>query len=70
MVKVNEKLIENAKDSLLNAYNFSGIKTGFNNIDFLSYGLADGQLIILGARPSMGKTTFACSLIDNVCING
>lgn len=70
MVKVDTKLIEVAKDNLLNTNEFDGIKTGFSNIDSFSGGFANGQLIILGARPAMGKTTFACSLIDNVCING
>ncbi len=70
MIKVDKKMIEGAKTNLLNTDEFVGIKTGFNNIDSFTNGFANGQLIILGGRPSMGKTTFACSLIDNVCIIG
>ena len=70
MIKVDEQLVENSKAKLLNTDEFVGIQTGFNNLDALSEGFANGQLIIMGARPAMGKTTFACSLLDNVCING
>ena len=69
MVKVDRKLIEGAKANLLNTEKFVSVKSGLNNIDLFSGGFAYGQLIIMGGRPSMGKTTFACSLIDNVCIN-
>ena len=43
---------------------FAGIKTGYSKLDSLIDGLKNGQLIIMGARPAMGKTTFACSLVD------
>lgn len=70
MTRVDISLIDSVKANLLNADEFTGIKTGFNNIDSISEGFANGQLIVLGSRPSMGKTTFACSLIENVCVNG
>lgn len=37
----------------------SGVNTGFNNLNKLTDGWQPGDLIILGARPSMGKTAFA-----------
>ena len=43
-----------------------GLKTGFRDIDKMTAGLQKGDLIIIGARPSMGKTTFAQNLTYNI----
>ena len=43
-----------------------GLKTGFKDLDDKTAGLQQGDLIILGARPSMGKTTFAQNIAYNV----
>lgn len=48
-----------------------GLKTGFRDIDKMTAGLQKGDLIIVGARPAMGKTTFAQNLAYNAAsING
>lgn len=39
-----------------------GVPTGFGDLDLLTAGLHPGQLIILGARPAMGKTALAVSI--------
>jgi replicative DNA helicase len=41
-----------------------GQRTGFVELDNQIGGMAAGDLIIIGARPSMGKTTFAMNLVD------
>lgn len=41
----------------------SGLSTGLADLDALTHGLQAGDLIIVGARPSMGKTAFALHLI-------
>lgn len=43
-----------------------GLKTGFRDLDDKTAGLQKGDLIIIGARPAMGKTTFAQNLAYNV----
>ena len=45
-----------------------GIKTGFNSLDEITNGLQKGDLIILAARPSVGKTAFALNLAANAMI--
>jgi len=54
-----EKMYKN-KDSL------TGLKTGFRDLDNKTAGLHGSDLIILAARPAMGKTTFATNLAYNV----
>lgn len=44
----------------------TGYKTGLNALDHVTHGLQKGDLIILAARPSMGKTAVALNLASNV----
>jgi replicative DNA helicase len=46
------------------------ISTGFSELDAVLGGLNKSDLILIGARPGMGKTSFALSLARNVAING
>lgn len=43
-----------------------GLKTGFKDLDKKTAGLQKGDLVIIGARPAMGKTTFAQNLAYNI----
>ena len=43
-----------------------GLKTGFRDLDNKTAGFQKGDLIIVGARPAMGKTTFAQNLAYNI----
>lgn len=49
-----------------NKSNITGLKTSFRALDNLTNGLQRGDLIILAARPSMGKTAFALNLAMQV----
>ncbi len=46
----------------------TGIPTGWADFDKMTSGLHENQLIIIGARPAMGKTAFALNLATNVAI--
>ena len=48
----------------------AGQPTGFENIDWITGGLEPGQLVILAARPSVGKTALALNIADNVASTG
>ena len=48
----------------------TGIGTGFSDFDMMTSGLQHGDLIIVAGRPSMGKTTFAMNIAENVAITG
>ncbi len=47
-----------------------GVATGFADFDNLTAGLQKSDLIILAARPSMGKTTFALDMVRNIALAG
>jgi replicative DNA helicase len=46
----------------------TGISTGFSDLDKMTAGLQPSDLIIVAARPSMGKTTFAMNLAENAAM--
>ena len=46
-----------------------GIETGFYELDDMLNGLQPGEMIIVAARPSMGKTAFAMNLIETMAAN-
>ena len=45
---------------------FTGIPSGFAKLDTYTSGFQDSELIIIGARPSIGKTALALSMIQNI----
>ncbi|MEO6278805.1 replicative DNA helicase [Roseateles sp.] len=62
MDRVNELAESGAQD-------VTGVRTGFYDLDKQTAGLQGGDLIVLAARPSMGKTAFAVNIAENVAIN-
>ena len=46
----------------------TGLSTGFTDLDDRTSGLQNGDLVIVAARPSMGKTTFAMNLVENAML--
>jgi len=47
----------------------TGVPTGFTDLDELTSGLQPSSLVVLGARPSAGKTALALSIASNAAIN-
>ncbi|WP_075279073.1 replicative DNA helicase [Thermophilibacter provencensis] len=47
-----------------------GVLTGFPRIDECLLGMRPGQMIVIGARPGVGKTSFALNLMTNAAFNG
>lgn len=46
----------------------TGVATGFSELDYMTAGLQPSDLILIAARPSMGKTAFALNIAENVCL--
>ena len=50
------------------AEDVTGVRSGFYDLDRMTAGLQPGDLIVLAARPSMGKTAFALNIAENVAV--
>ena len=70
MVKrIDKSDISDALSGLYGERKPEGILTGLTDLDRCLCGLREGDLIVVGGRPSMGKTAFALSLVKNIAIN-
>ena len=47
---------------------FKGIPTGFKRLDKMTHGLQAGALVVLAARPGMGKTSLAMNLVEHAAL--
>jgi replicative DNA helicase len=61
VIPMLEKLHSNPKE-------ISGLSTGFADFDFKTTGFHPSELIIIAARPSMGKTAFALNIAEHVAV--
>ncbi len=48
--------------------NITGLSTGFIDLDELTSGLQEGDLVIVAGRPSMGKTSFAMNIVESATL--
>ncbi len=48
---------------------FRGVPTGFNRLDRLTNGLQKSDLIIIAARPGMGKTSLAMNIVEHAAVD-
>lgn len=67
-------LLKGAVDRIDELFNseeaITGVSTGFAQLDEKTSGLQPSDLIIIAARPSMGKTAFAVNLVEHAALNG
>lgn len=67
-------ILKGAVDKIDELFNsdetITGISTGYTDLDEMTSGLQKSDLIIVAARPSMGKTTFAMNLVESAIIKG
>jgi len=78
-VSRNKQEITNVKDIIKDVVNrvhemqekkgFKGTETGFSELDKLTSGLQNGDLIIIAGRPSMGKTALSMNIVEHVAIH-
>ncbi len=57
-------------DAVKNQGKINGVTTGFSQLDNITNGLHRSDLIIVAARPSMGKTAFALNIAQNAATKG
>ncbi len=63
--KVLDKTVDRLEALVKSGKEVTGVTTGFTDLDKKTSGLQPSDLIIVAARPSMGKTTFAMNLCEN-----
>src|SRR5579859_5150115 len=67
-----DKIVANSFGSIDNLYKQSrevtGVATGYIELDRMTSGLQKGELVIIAARPSMGKTAFAINIAQNAAL--
>ncbi len=68
--KIIETNIDTLEEREGNRALVTGVPTGFSRLDQLTAGFQNSDLIILAARPAMGKTAFALNLARNAAIEG
>jgi replicative DNA helicase len=63
------KTVQRIEDMRHRNEDITGVPTGFSSLDRVTYGWQSTDLIILAARPSVGKTAFALNLARNACLH-
>jgi len=62
-------LMDRVQEMADNPNDITGVPTGFYDLDRMTSGLQAGDLVVLAARPSMGKTAFAVNIAEHVALN-
>ncbi len=62
------RTVDRIDDLYRSGNTLTGLSTGFTDFDRMTAGLQKGDLIIIAGRPSMGKTSFAMNIAENVAI--
>jgi replicative DNA helicase len=62
-------LMDRVQEMADNPNDITGVPTGFYDLDRMTSGLQAGDLVVLAARPSMGKTAFAINIAEHVALN-
>ena len=63
------KLLDRVQEMADNPNDVTGVPTGFYDLDRMTAGLQAGDLVVLAARPSMGKTALAINIAEHVALN-
>ena len=63
------ELMDRVQEMADNPNDITGVPTGFYDLDRMTSGLQAGDLVVLAARPSMGKTAFAVNIAEHVALN-
>ena len=60
--------LESIQAAAANNGNITGLSTGFRDLDYRTAGLQNSDLILIAARPAMGKTAFALNIAEHVAM--
>jgi replicative DNA helicase len=63
------KVIESFEKFLAGGGAPMGLKSGYTQLDTMCNGLKAGEMFVIAARPSMGKTSFVMNILEHVCLD-
>jgi replicative DNA helicase len=63
------ELLDRVQEMADNPNDITGVPTGFHDLDRMTSGFQAGDMIVLAARPSMGKTALAINIAEHVALN-
>ena len=64
-----EEVIEQFQSLLAGEKGAQGVPTGYEVLDQMSSGLKPGEMFVVAARPSMGKTSFMMNIVEHICLD-
>lgn len=67
--EMSEEILQELNDIAANKGKLSGVPTGFTDLDRLTQGLHPGQMVIVAARPAMGKSTMSLDFCRSAAIH-
>ncbi len=69
MDKLVVDLLDRVQEMAENPNDITGVPTGFHDLDRMTSGFQAGDMVVLAARPSMGKTALAINIAEHVALN-
>lgn len=67
--EVVQEAVNNMERFMAQGGGIMGISTGFEKLDRMSNGLKPGELMVVAARPSMGKTSFLLNMMEHIALD-
>jgi replicative DNA helicase len=68
--EVSREFIDDLQRRVELAGKLSGVTTGFRRLDWMTEGMQPGEMWVIGARPSIGKTAIAVNMLESCCVHG
>lgn len=67
--QLTQQAVARLEDKFNRQGTISGLATGFSDLDRMTDGFMDGQVVVIGGRPSTGKTSLAMNIVENVALD-
>ncbi|MGF1655592.1 MAG: replicative DNA helicase [Verrucomicrobiales bacterium] len=69
MARLAMEVVDEVETLIKNKGQLSGVPFGFADLDKLTTGMHGGEMLVLAARPGMGKTSFALNVVEHVALH-
>ena len=69
LASIVREAVANFEQFIASKGQIQGLSTGFDELDRKSNGLKPGEMLVVAARPSMGKTSFLLNIVEHIALN-